>query len=804
MVGCCAIRHRVTARCAAKTARLALLLWIALAAMLAVPALAQDTRQQQLDKLSSELDHIEAATRRPQIDDLELRDLIGQTADVMTAASDLAAGVAGAVAAANAQVKALTPAEGADQPASDELKAELAAAQATQSSLVGIRQRALAIVARGTATQTEINEQRRAIFSARLLGRSQSLLDPRLWIDAGREVPVFAAGIAALGNEWYASFRDGADRWEAFAGSVVIALLLLALIPGRRYVIRRLRRRSQAKPYSSRSKVVTAVLTVAANSLLPATILYGGHAVLSTLHLAPENFSVVWRGAAAALVLYMTSSALARALLAPSAPELRLVNLDDQITRRIHRLAVLVALLQAGAIFVNRLTTAFSSALPFSVAVQGVLTVSSSLLIIAIVRTVNRRGETEEEESGGSLLQRLALVVAGLTAAVAILACLFGFIALGRFLTTQVAWTTVIFALLALLTMLTDELTAAWFRREGVVGSRLVASIGFAPRSATQLGVIINGLLRVLLVALALFAVFAPWGFDSTSINGSLRRMFVGFTVGSIVISPSTIITAVVVFLIGLIATGAFQRWLDTRFLPTTRLDAGLRNSIRTIIGHLGWILAAVIAFGYAGLDLSSIAIVAGALSVGIGLGLQGIVNNFVSGLVLLAERPIRAGDWIVAGSDEGIVKRINIRSTEIETFDRATVIVPNSTLITGPVKNMVLHDRSGRAIVKVVVSKTSDPAVVRQLLLELAKAHPLVLSFPEPLVLFTDFNEQALSLQLVCFVPETGKAGIVASDIRFRCFEEFPRRGIQLPPAFPGDIASPPQIGEHSPQTQS
>ena len=121
---------------------------------------------------------------------------------------------------------------------------------------------------------------------------------------------------------------------------------------------------------------------------------------------------------------------------------------------------------------------------------------------------------------------------------------------------------------------------------------------------------------------------------------------------------------------------------------------------------------------------------------------------------------------------------------------------------ITGTVKNMVLHDRSGRAIVKVVLAKTNDPAEVRRVLLAIAKAHPLVLSFPEPLVLFNDFDASSMTLQLVCFISDNGKSGVVASDIRFRCFEEFAAHGISLPLAFPGDVASPRQIGEHSPQS--
>ena len=146
---------------------------------------------------------------------------------------------------------------------------------------------------------------------------------------------------------------------------------------------------------------------------------------------------------------------------------------------------------------------------------------------------------------------------------------LIGYVALSRFVTTQIAWMTLVFSLLMLLTMLTDELTTAWFRREGMVGSRLIASVGFAPRSLTQLGVVFNGVVRLLLLGLALLAVFAPWGYDSNSVIGSFRQLLIGFTIGAITISPVTILTAIAVFIVGLVATRAFQRWLDT---PIMRL----------------------------------------------------------------------------------------------------------------------------------------------------------------------------------------------------------------------------------------
>ena len=196
-----------------------------------------------------------------------------------------------------------------------------------------------------------------------------------------------------------------------------------------------------------------------------------------------------------------------------------------------------------------------------------------------------------------------------------------------------------------------------------------------------------------------------------------------------------------------------FTRWLDQRFLPTTSIDPGLKNSINTTAGYIGFILAALLALGYAGINLANIALLAGALSVGIGFGLQSIVNNFVSGLILLAERPIRAGDWIQVGTDEGTVKRISVRATEIETFDRASVMIPNSSLISGVVKNWYLRDNSGRTTVSIGVGYGTDPDQVRDILLDIADKNEKVLKFPKPFVSFQDFGDSALIFQVYVYL---------------------------------------------------
>src|SRR6476660_2868241 len=221
-----------------------------------------------------------------------------------------------------------------------------------------------------------------------------------------------------------------------------------------------------------------------------------------------------------------------------------------------------------------------------------------------------------------------------------------------------------------------------------------------------------------------------------------MRAAFFGITVGGFTISLSSVADAIVLFGVVYGATRGVQYWLETRYLPHTHLDIGLRNAIKTSFGYVGFIVAVALALGYLGLSLDKIAIVAGALSVGIGFGLQSIVNNFVSGLILLWERPIRVGDLVVVGDGEGYVRRINVRATEIETFDRSTVLVPNSNLISGVVKNRVRSDRTGRVIAPVSVPRTADPVRAAEIITECARAHAEVLKEPPPRVLFKKIGE--------------------------------------------------------------
>ena len=318
-----------------------------------------------------------------------------------------------------------------------------------------------------------------------------------------------------------------------------------------------------------------------------------------------------------------------------------------------------------------------------------------------------------------------------------------GYLALGQFLATQLYETARLVACLYLLHRLAEAAITTSFDPQSRPGRFLRELTGLGERGIERLGTILKTVADVGLVLIGIPAILIQLTLTWIDFKGAANTLLLGFRLGDVTVSPSTLLLALLVLVGGILLTKIAVRWLNSRLLQQSRLDKGVQDSLRKAGTYAGYIAAAGFALSVAGLDFSNIAIIAGALGVGIGFGLQSIVNNFISGLILLAERPIRVGDWVSLAAGEGIVKRINVRATEIETFDSCTIIVPNSDLITKPVNNWTHDDTMGRFVVSVGVAYNSDVESVRTILLDLAKAHRKVLTYPEPTALLTGVRAQ-------------------------------------------------------------
>lgn len=397
------------------------------------------------------------------------------------------------------------------------------------------------------------------------------------------------------------------------------------------------------------------------------------------------------------------------------------------------------------------------------------------LFLLLLVPLANVTTETTTRYRGWPrwLFFVLAIVVMAI-----VIATMAGYVTLARFIGAQVVATGGV-----LFTMLLLHLSAEHVSAANISSERTAAEEAQSAGSPVGVLRVLTGLvLDMAILAVGVPLLLLQWGFDWTEVQGWLKAAFFGFQVGGLTISLQTVLTAMLLFGAGLVSTRIVQRWFTRRARLTGRLRNGVGDSIRMGLGYAGFIVSALLAFSFLGLSFANFAIVAGALSVGIGFGLQSIFNNFVSGLIMLVERPIKLGDWISVGSAQGYVRKINVRATEIETIDKQSVLVPNSEFISGAITNWMYDDRVGRLNIPVGVAYGSDVEKVRDILLGVAKDHSEVLNHPAPSVIFTSFGDSALNFNLRAYLRDVEMRLRVSSDLHFAITHAFAEQNIEIP----------------------
>ncbi len=477
------------------------------------------------------------------------------------------------------------------------------------------------------------------------------------------------------------------------------------------------------------------------------------------------------------LPFYFLAVAVIRLFLAPFPPAETFVALPVEIARRLGaRLRILALLGYFGYLGFGLLE---AQSLPHSAMLLGrgvfvVLLVFNTAWAVWIIGHIGR-------------LSRLRVLRTGLISAlfVALLAEVLGYrnlsVAVLRALTGTILATGFLALIGKLFTELFERLNAGRYPWH----QRLRQTLELGDNQPIPGLPWLQFVIFTLLWAVFLYALMRIWGLSDAAVLEVRGYLIDGFTIGSLRVFPVRILLALITFVVLFALSGWLRAHLKRRWLGRLHMEPGAREAMVTIVGYAGTATAIVAALSVAGLELGNLAIIAGALSVGIGFGLQNIVNNFVSGLILLFERPIKTGDWIVVGETEGYVRRIRIRSTQIQTFDRADVIVPNSELISGQVTNWMLYDPRGRVRVPVGVAYGSDTGVVKELLLKIAAEHPLVINDDADRiakVFFRSFGDNSLNFELHCHIGHIDQRMQVISDLNFAIDAEFRNHTIEMP----------------------
>lgn len=625
-------------------------------------------------------------------------------------------------------------------------------------------------------------------FFQRVFESSRSVLHPALWGDGVSAAILFGERFMALLLTWWGEALMRAGLLGIAAMAFFTAAVASGSVLTRGWLMRRFERWDfgDTKPPSNFDRL----LRVAKRSLVNTGVaLVAMLIVFTTLNasgILNDRFARVVRAILDSWLIIVALRAFVGGILAPNQPEWRLPQISDEMAARLSRYGSLAIVIFAIDVLMRQMFEVLFLPLQFSVVNSAIVAGALAFVLAGALNSArgaevpkkpDARSRTHYFRWAGTLFQVLWILLF-----VVIVALLLGYIALAHFITTQIISTGTMVSAFYLIHHLADELILTGLRRNSATGRFLRQSMSLSESGVERLGVIFGTLVDLALVFVAVPAVFLQWAVTWVDLRSWITTAFFGFELGGVTLSPSLVVLAIGVLAAGIGLTKLFSSWLDRRVLARTEMDKGVRDSVRKGVGYSGYFLAAVVALTSAGVDFGSVTIIAGALGVGIGFGLQSIVNNFVSGLILLAERPVKVGDWIVLAPGEGFVKRINVRATEIETFDGASIIVPNSSLISEPVKNWTHADTRGKFVIPVSVARAEDPERVREVILAAVKSIPGISANPEPWVLLSRFGDAANELQLNFFVEDVVTGVFVASEARFAIHRAFQAEGIQIP----------------------
>ncbi|HHK5678068.1 TPA: DUF3772 domain-containing protein, partial [Serratia marcescens] len=621
----------------------------------------------------------------------------------------------------------------------------------------------------------QIGDLRQVAFKTQLTLNTGSILGVKFWTpvvqpsaDDVQRLDQFKAEMKAA---WDASWQD---EWR-YGTLALLALAVIIWTWGRYFSERFLawvsiRFLPDGRLRRSFMAIATVAVTVVTTSIA-LNLLYYVFVRVQPLPVMLEDFAEGFNflGVFCALI-----SGLGRATLSLSRPSWRLISMDNEVAAGLRYFSPLLAGLALVFGTVELINNVVSVSLATTIFDNGLVAGLIGMVLLAaplrgqhIRRRLEQQGAPLEKRTLVGGLVHLVILVCSV---VILFSLLIGYIAFARFLTYQLIWVVLVLMTFYFMVLFTTDLCAALFSPQTVSGKMLKKTLSFKDRHLEQMSTITIALAKCSLLLLMIVALFNG-SFGSTT-PGSLMEKIVSILTGEGLqrfnIVPGNLLNAMICLAIGIYILRAVRRWLGSELLPKTISDVGIRASLVTLFSNIGYVLVILITLAALGIQWSNLAWIVSALSVGIGFGLQEIVKNFISGLILLTERPVKVGDMIGIGGVEGDVRRINVRATEIQLSDRSTMIVPNSQLISQNVRNATMGNAQGVVTIALTFPTSIDPEQVRNILLSAYNEYETILETPAPYVRFSQLGPDGIILSVTGYVTSPRMVGATKSELLF------------------------------------
>jgi potassium efflux system protein len=714
--------------------------------------------------------------------DARLAAMGGQAAQIDAQARSLMAGMATQVAAIDRALAKIVPASRKTPTA--EQRAKQAPLLAQRTTLGGQIAQAQAVSAQAQGAYEAIAERRRAGFSARVLTRTDSPLSPGFWSSLAGAAEGDGDRLQALVSDAIDAPLQAPQPRGLIGFGVALAFALTLLFPVRRRLERLGRRKTGESVHPGFSRTGAALWVAAVDAGTPTL-------AAAALHLGAQWGGLLSReadalaGAAVVAVAWAAGIlALGRVLATEKDASQRLLPLPDDTAKRVRLPLRIVAVVTGAGFLLTRLNYVAGASVAATIASNCAVSLSyaavAGLILVSFGRGQGASLAQGEAAPAASATERrlgpawtlISLVLA--TAIVVTLgAVLAGYTTLAALTSGQIFWLSLIAGAAYLMMRFADDLATAMFSPRGWASRSLYQVFNFRRSTIGQSGVLISAALQLVVLVGAICLALTPFGNGGDQLVAHLSDLAAPIKLGSATISPGAIAAGIATFVIGMGAVRTVQRWTVRRYLPVTDWDPGVRNSVTTGVGYLGVCIAVLCALAATGLGFNQIALVASALSVGIGFGLQTVVQNFVSGVILLVERPVKVGDRVSVGGLEGDIRRIRVRATEIETVDHTTVIVPNSDLITKAVENRTLGQSRSLVQLELSIAQPAQAKQAREIILGIAACKSGLAKAPAPQVLIKSLAATGgVNLSCSFYAEDIGQAPKLRSDCYFQIMD--------------------------------